>query len=189
MQVSTYRTSNFTSGVGRAFAFFETKTTTVASAKVENLIFVFPLTKSGIYMRHQQAIKSVVCDYHTRVLTPKSSCQVLTLVQKPVDPSSSHLMLRPLEKIFQIPTIINSKRSRRKVANLKAFHLLDPADRSTLLEKERVLVRHRVCINEVGSLWFRKKFFIKADFFNTDLAGRSISCCPRRDQTDEKSNS
>jgi len=71
--------------------------------------------------------------------------------QKPVDPSSSNMMLRPLEKIYQIPALLNSKRSKRKVSQLKAFHLLEPADQSILLEKEKVLTRHRVCINELES--------------------------------------
>jgi len=71
--------------------------------------------------------------------------------QKPVDPSSSNMMLRPLEKIFQIPALISSKRSKRKVSQLKAFHLLEPADQSILLEKEKVLTRHRVCITELES--------------------------------------
>jgi len=69
--------------------------------------------------------------------------------QKAVDPSSSNMMLRPLERIYKIPSILNSKRAKRKVSQLKAFHLLDPADQSILLEKEKVLVRHRVCIDEL----------------------------------------
>ena len=59
------------------------------------------------------------------------------------------MMLRPLERIYKIPSILNSKRAKRKVSQLKAFHLLDPADQSILLEKEKVLVRHRVCIDEL----------------------------------------
>ena len=37
------------------------------------------------------------------------------------------------------------------MSQLKAFHLLEPADQSILLEKEKVLTRHRVCINELES--------------------------------------
>jgi len=82
---------------------------------------------------------------HIRVLLERD------FPKKPVDPSSSNMMLRPIERIYQIPSIINSRRSKRKVSTLKAFHLLDEEDRSILLEKEKLLTRHRICINELES--------------------------------------
>ena len=58
-------------------------------------------------------------------------------------------MLRPIEKIYDVPAVINSKKSRRKLKNLKGFVLLEDCDRQILEEKEAALNRHRICINEL----------------------------------------
>ena len=58
-------------------------------------------------------------------------------------------MLRPIEKIYEIPEVINSKKSRRKLKSLKGFPLLCDVDRKILEEKENVLNKHRICINEL----------------------------------------
>jgi len=67
----------------------------------------------------------------------------------PVDPKSSKMMLRPLEEIYKIPAVINSTKSKRKVHTLRSFNLLEEADRHILLEKDKLLSQHRVCINEL----------------------------------------
>jgi len=67
----------------------------------------------------------------------------------PVDPKSSKMMLRPLEEIYKIPAVINSSKSKRKVHKLRSFNLLDEGDRQILLDKDKLLSQHRVCINEL----------------------------------------
>ena len=59
------------------------------------------------------------------------------------------MMLRPLEEIYKIPAVINSTKSKRKVHQLRSFNLLDDADRQILLDKDKLLSQHRVCINEL----------------------------------------
>jgi len=67
----------------------------------------------------------------------------------PVDPKSSKMMLRPLEEIYNIPSVINSRKSKRKVHSLRSFNLLSETDRQILLDKDSILSQHRVCINEL----------------------------------------
>lgn len=59
------------------------------------------------------------------------------------------MMLRPLEEIYKIPAVINSAKSKRKVHKLRSFNLLEDADRQILLDKDKLLSQHRVCINEL----------------------------------------
>ena len=96
-------------------------------------------------------LKKMLEEHYPKVNTRKfrGFLKLTPYFQIPVDPKSSKMMLRPLEEIYKIPAVINSTKSRRKVHKLRSFNLLDEADRQILLDKDKLLSQHRVCINEL----------------------------------------